>query len=196
MRTLSLTTPHVVVMVGVPGSGKSFFAERFSETFSAPVVSWNSIRKELFNQPDYSKDEDKIVNRVAGAMLEQLIKTRATIVLETDMLMQVTRQDFAKKIRSYGYQPLFVWVQTDQATTKSRSQKQGIPADVYAAALKRFTPLKESDPFVVVSGKHTYASQLKIVLRKLSSDRALAPKVQSSRNSSQKPPTGRRLSVQ
>ena len=197
MRTLSLTTPHVVIMVGVPGSGKSFFADRFAETFSAPLVSWNLIRKELFNHPDYSKDEDEIVERVAGSMLEQLFKTRATIVLEADMLMQVSRQDFAKKLRSIGYTPLFVWVQTDPTATKSRSLKQGMPADVYAAAVKRFTPLKESDPFVVVSGKHTFASQLKIVLRRLSSDRALAAKVQSSRETNpSKSAAGRRLSVQ
>ena len=130
-------------------------------------------------------------------MLEQLFKTRATIVLEADMLMQVSRQDLAKKLRSIGYAPLFVWVQTDSTTTKNRSLKQGVPADVYTAAVKRFTPLKESDPFVVVSGKHTFASQLKIVLRRLSSDRALAAKVQSNRETSpSKPAAGRRLSVQ
>jgi predicted kinase len=161
-------------MVGVPGAGKSFFAEHFSDTFSAPLVSWNVIRDELFNEPTFSKDEDVIVERIAQRMLAELMKTRATVLLETSVLTQTARQALAKTIHAAGYEPLFVWVQTDTATAKTRALKKGVPAAVVLAAEKKFTPFKESDPFIVISGKHTYASQLKIVLRRLSGAREMA----------------------
>lgn len=195
MKTLRLTKPHVVIMVGLPGAGKSFFADHFAQTFSAPIVSWNAIRDELFNEPNFSKDEDAVVSRVADHLFTQLLRTNATIVLEGDTLTQVSRQTLAKTVHSVGYEPLFVWVQTDAATTKARAAKQGIPAEVIESARKRFTPLKESDPYVVISGKHTYASQLKIVLRKLSGERAAAAS-QPIRSSDDKVVVGRRVSIQ
>lgn len=174
MKSLSLTAPHVVVMVGLPGAGKSFFAEHFSETFSAPLVNWNSIRTEVFDAPTYSKEEDVLVKRIADYTLKELLKTKATLLYEGDTLTQASRLALTKTIRGAGYEPLFVWVQTDAASSRSRAIKQGISAEYYDTSDKRFTPLKSTDPYVVISGKHTYASQLKIVLRKLSSARAAA----------------------
>ena len=188
MKSLSLTAPHVVIMVGLPGAGKSFFAEHFSETFSAPLVNWNSIRTQVFDHPTYSTEEDAIVKRIADYTLNELFKTQATLLYEGDTLTQASRQALARTVRDAGYEPLFVWVQTDVTSARARAIKQGVSPDYYDASKKRFTPLKDSDPYVVISGKHTYASQLKIVLRKLSSARATAaeesartPKVTSNR---------------
>ncbi len=168
-------------MVGVPGSGKSFFAEHFSETFSAPLVSWDALRAELFNEPTYSKDEDMIVKRVADHVLSRLLKTSATVLYEGDMTTKVARTAIAKEVRQAGYQPLFVWVQTDEATAKRRALKNGVPEDVFVRSSKHFTPFNDTDPYVVISGKHTYASQLKIILRRLSSARAAAANEQPAR---------------
>lgn len=174
MRSLSLSVPHVVVMVGIPGSGKSFFAERFSETFSVPLVSWGMIRDVLFNEATHADDEYEIINRVGQHMLAQLFQTGATLLYEGGCLTHDSRKDLAAIIRKAGYEPLFVWVQTDLATTRARALKHGTPADVHAAAVSIFTPPKDKEPFVVISGKHTYASQLKIVLKQLSSQRVAA----------------------
>ena len=184
-------------MVGLPGAGKSFFAEHFSRTFSAPLISWDSIRGELFNEPTYSKDEELIVKRVADHMLGELIKTGATVLYEGDVLTQVSRKNIEKQIRSAGYEPLFVWVQTDAATTKSRAMKQQMPVAAYETSAKKFTPLKEADNYIVISGKHTYASQLKIVLRRLSEERAAAvADIPSRSEGARAASTGHRVQVQ
>lgn len=167
MKSLSLSKPHVIIMVGVPGAGKSFFAERFSQTFSAPLVSWKAIRDELFNDPVYTKDEDDIVERVALRMLAELLKTGATIVYESDIQSQVHRQSIAKIAKGAEYEALFVWSQVDNTTAKSRAVKSGLTPQQYARYESSFTPPKQKDSLVVISGKHTYASQLKIVLTKL-----------------------------
>lgn len=195
MKSLSLQSPHVIIMVGAPGSGKSFFASRFSETFSVPYISWEAIRSVLFHEATYSKEDETIVEDVAMAMLEQLVKTSATLIYEGDSLTQKSRLDLAKMIRKLGYEPLFVWVQIDSASSKARSLKLGMSPAVYDTLERRFTPLKEAEPYVVVSGKHTYASQLKIVLRRLSSARAVAAG-NSSRPLKPSLPPARRVRIQ
>lgn len=174
MQTLRLTRPHLVIMVGLPGSGKSFFAERFAETFSVPLVSWDLLRRELFNQPTHSAEENEIIDRVAAALTEQLFKTGATILSEGGVLSLSARRAVAARARAAGYEPVFVWVQTDEATARSRAKKNNLPEGVFIRDVRAFTPLRDSEPTVVVSGKHTYASQLKVVLKHLSAPRAEA----------------------
>lgn len=171
MKSLSLSKPHVIVMVGVPGAGKSFFAEHFSKTFSAPLVSWKAIRDELFNEPIYNKDEDAIIERVARHMLGELYKTGATVIYEGSVQSQSQRQTIQKEASEAGYETIFVWVQIDEATAKSRAAKSGLTPAQYDRYNKLFTQPKQANSLVVISGKHTYASQLKIVLVKLSESR-------------------------
>ena len=38
MNPSSISHPHAIMMVGLPGSGKTFFAQQFSEMFNAPFV--------------------------------------------------------------------------------------------------------------------------------------------------------------
>lgn len=169
MKSLQLSKPHLVVMVGLPGAGKSFFANHFAETFHAPIISWQSIRTELFNEPTYSKEEDAIIERIAAQQLGELLKTSATIIYEGGSLVYAHRQALAKLALANDYEVLFVWVQTDPATAKNRILKQRQQtAEAFEAHARRFTALKPSESSVVISGKHTYASQLKIVLRRLS----------------------------
>lgn len=177
MKSLSLSKPHLLVMVGVPGAGKSSFGEHFAETFKAPVINWGAIRAELFNEPTYSKDEQVIIGRVADYMLDELLKTQRTIVYEGATEARSERQALTKRARAAGYEVLLIWVQTDTTAAQQRAtkkKKDGVsmtPAQ-FEAAVKRFTQPNHTESTVVISGKHTYASQLKIVLKRLVEPRA------------------------
>lgn len=159
-------------MVGGPGAGKSFFAERFSQTFSTPLVSWKKIRDELFNDPSYDKDEDEIVERVARHLLDELFKTGATVLYESNIQSQEHRQDIAKFAKEVGYETLFVWSQIDSTTAKSRAAKNGFTPKQFARYDGTFVSPSTVETPVVISGKHTYPSQLKIVLMKLAGPRS------------------------
>ena len=196
MKSLQLSKPHLIVMVGLPGAGKTFFANHFAETFHAPLVSWQSIRTELFNEPTYTKDEDAIVERIASQQLGELLKTGATTIHEGGSLVYAYRQALTKQATEQGYDVLFVWVQTDPAAAKNRALKQRqFTAEMFADQSRRFTALKSSEQFVVISGKHTYASQLKIVLRRLSQPHQQeVERVHASRQESQSRP-GRTITI-
>ncbi|MEP7205079.1 MAG: AAA family ATPase [Candidatus Saccharibacteria bacterium] len=172
MKSLSLTKPHVIVMVGIPGSGKSYFADRFAETFNAPLISYGRIRDELFNVPTYNDDENTIIGRVSDYMLGELYKTHRTFIYEGPADSRTERQAIARLARTVGYEALFVWVQTESATAQSRVKKAvhgkvTISPAQFDSALKHFSAPHASEKAIVISGKHTYASQLRIVLKRL-----------------------------
>lgn len=192
MKPLSLSKPHLIIMVGIPGSGKSFFAEHFADTFKAPIISFHSLRKELFNSPTFSKNEDEIINQVANYMLDEVLKTGRTVVYEGQTDLRTDRNFIAKKSRDAGYEPLFVWVQTEPATARKRAikpsaDKTALSVEQFNAGLKRFSTPHQIEKTIVISGKHTYASQLKIVLKRL-----VEPRVQISEPANLVRPSGNR----
>lgn len=184
MKSLQLSTPHCLIMVGIPGSGKTTFAERFADTFSAPFLNADTL-----NAGERTHD-------VAVELLDQFFKTKQTIVFEGVGGARTERNSVAKLAKKHGYEPLYIWVQTDPQAAKQRVTRstQRTPAimseEEFDAAVKRFTTPSATEKAVVLSGMHTYASQAKAVLRRLSSENP-RPEGIPTRNIS-----GRRLSIQ
>lgn len=178
MKSLSLTTPHALFLVGIPGAGKTFFAKKFSETFKAPFVEAEAIRRAITTQPSFSSEEQRAVDALVEMQVSELVKTQRTFLCEANFETRVARQRMSKLAREAGYEPLFIWVQTEPATAERRATKAvrargdgeartPISTDRYNYLVNKFTPLNESEKPAVISGKHTYASQAKIVLKRL-----------------------------
>ena len=172
MKPTDGSKPHIIIMVGIPGSGKCFFANQFAATFKSPIVSFKRLRSELFNTPTFSPDEDIRINQVANYMLDEVFKTGRTIIYEGLSNQRNERTEIARRSRDAGYDPMFVWVQTEPASAQRRSTKptDGQPAmtlEQFETRVKQFSPPHISECAVVISGKHTYNSQLKTVLKSI-----------------------------
>lgn len=193
MEPKEITKPHLIVMVGIPGAGKSFFAEHFADTFKAPIVSFDRLRKEIFSDPAFSKNEDKIIEKVANHILTEVLKTKRTVIYEGQTNLRTDRMAISKLAHDAGYEALFIWVQTEISAAKKRviktkANKSATNEDDFENKVKRFTPPGKTEKAIVISGKHTYASQLKIVLKHLiqpqtnNSERASLKRPPKSRN--------------
>jgi predicted kinase len=172
MKPLSLSKPHLIVMVGIPGAGKSSFAKSFATSFGAPFISHDRILQEIFDSPEHTKKEEIITAGVAEYMLDESLKTRQTVVYDGLSSTRSSRAEIVKKAKNAGYKTLIIWVQTDQATARKRlvleSKKRSvINPDQFETFVKKFNPPQATESVVVISGKHTYSSQLKIVLKRL-----------------------------
>ncbi len=168
MKPINLATPHLIIMVGIPGSGKSFFAEHFSTTFNAPLVSAEFLESIL-------SSDDESLTSLTEHILNELLKTNQTIVFDGDSSTRTNRLSLAKLAKNKGYEPLFVWAQTESAAAKQRAthsrRMNAMTSAEFDDAIKKFTPPNASEKALVISGKHTYASQLKIVLSRIASER-------------------------
>lgn len=171
MTTLHLSRPHAIMMVGLPGSGKSFFAEQFATTFNAPYI-------DALTLTSYAKDVKsamKIITEFAG----QIVKTKQTFIYEGDTDTRALRAEFAQFAKAKGYTPLIIWVQVDEKTAKDRTLKADkMDGATFEDVARGFQAPQLDERPVVISGKHTYASQAKKVLASLSREvRAQAPQV-------------------
>jgi predicted kinase len=178
MKTLTFAKPLILVLVGLPGAGKSFFARQFADMFSAPLVSYDRIQYELFATPQFSPEEHELVQRLVHYQITELIKTKRSFVVDGGHNSRSERQTLENLSQAHGYGVLTIWVQTDETTARQRTNKRN-PRQVddkfsprlndgqFAMLGKRLTPpLRET--YVVISGKHAFSTQAKMVLRKLS----------------------------
>jgi len=168
-------------MIGRPGAGKSFFARQFAETFNAPLVSYDRLRYELFSKPSFSAEEQAIIERLAQLQTNELLKTRSTFIIDGGHDTKASRVKLSTLARQKDYDTLLIWVQTDEPTSKQRSLKRKVAKgednlnaplteEQYTTMSRRLTD-PTSEPHVVISGKHTYTTQARTVLRRLAEAR-------------------------
>lgn len=182
MKSLSLSSPHIIAMVGMPGVGKTHFADQFAETFAAPFINQHLLEASGIDEPKASE--------ISLKLLQEIMKTKQTAIYEGTTDRRVDRMELARAAREKGYKVLFVWVQTDPATAKQRALKQ-MPADTYERFAKRFSAPHDSEPCVVISGRHTYATQAKTLLKRLTQPRARASDTSADTTVPARPSIGR-----
>lgn len=175
MKPLTSASPHAIIMIGIPGSGKSMFAERFADTFQAPIVSQTKY------QLEYGISLDK-AEALRDTILAEFMKTHRTVVIDGGLDVKEKRESIVRHLVKAGYRPLIVWVQTDtneafRRASKPYPQGSGLHSDDFDTLLSMFDPPGEKEKMVVISGKHTYASQLKIILKQLATPDHSQPKV-------------------
>jgi predicted kinase len=179
MDKTTLSNPVVIVVVGLPGSGKSFFATQFAKTFGTAIVSEDKIRWMLFAHHTHNENENSIVGQISGMMAAELFKPRKTFVLDGGYNDRDSRATLAASARKAGYEVMTIAVQIDTPTAKSRAAhrdarklsdryKQPLPPREFATQAKKYqAPLRIDRTAVVISGKHTYSTQARTVLRKM-----------------------------
>lgn len=171
MKSLSPTKPHVIIPIGIPGSGKTFFAQQFAETFNAPYIHIEKIVR-------LSGASLTAAHKLAGYQLRELLKTKQSIIIEGLADTHAERTALAKQLEAAGYSLLLVWVQTDPVTAEQRATKRSkdktnriLTLDQFDRLSRRFAMPSGAEPTLVISGKHTYASQARSVLKRLSAPR-------------------------
>ena len=190
MKPLTPASPHAIIMVGIPGSGKSTFADHFADTFKTPLVSQTKLQREFQLSREAAES-------LMNSILSEYIKTNRTILIDGGLDEKTHRDDLVRRLVKEGYRPLVVWVQTDTAESFRRASKpyphgSGILLDEFNELVDLFDPPHEKEKTVVISGKHTYASQLKIILKQLAIPDTTQPKLPPSPSTGNRSRTTRR----
>ncbi len=176
MESQTSNLPIVYMMLGLPGSGKTFFARQYAAEIGVPLIDIERLRHELFEEPSYAPDENRIVLSLADYMIEQFLSAGLSVVIDGMNETRARRHGLREQSRSYGARPLVIWVQTDVSTAFNRAHNRDRrnPNDKYAkelddAEFERLTgkvKLPQHEDYVVISGKHVFRNQMNVVKRK------------------------------
>ena len=153
--------PYAILVFGAPMSGKTTFAEHFSETIGAP----------FFNFPKLQKSH-KCNRKFALELIDIMAKGKSSFVIEGMMDKEAEREEIRKKLSEAGFYTVLVWVQTDLNAIKQRMRhayhKLSDAKAALADSYKQIEAPADNERPLVISGKHTYQTQCKNVINNLS----------------------------
>jgi predicted kinase len=92
----------IIAVIGLPGSGKSYFAERLSAAIHATYISSDKVRKAIMPERKYSAKGKKQVYDEMLTQMQQTVKENKNVVLDATFYRQAIRQKFIDKARDAG----------------------------------------------------------------------------------------------
>ena len=117
------TTPQTIVVMGLPGSGKSYFASRFASRIGGQYLSSDLIREELLHRGQYAIEVKETVYREMENRMEAALLKGKSVVLDATFFKKRLRDRFAQVAREAGSSMIWIMVVADEETTRRRVSK-------------------------------------------------------------------------
>jgi predicted kinase len=177
MQKITPAKPLLILLYGFPGAGKTFFSRQLCENLQAAHVHSDRIRAELFEHPRYDKEENMVISQLMDYMTEEFLRAGLSVVYDANAMRLAQRRSLRDLARSTGAVPVLVWFQIDIDSAFMRATKRDRRRvdDKYSAPMDEETYRRvitgmqnpQAEDYVVVSGKHTFNTQLSALQKRL-----------------------------
>jgi predicted kinase len=84
--------PTVIVVSGLPGTGKSYFCRRLAERLPCVILESDALRKQLFPDPTYAAEESAYLFRAIHYLIQDLLKKGMPLILDATNLEERHRE--------------------------------------------------------------------------------------------------------
>ncbi|WP_018617474.1 AAA family ATPase [Segetibacter koreensis] len=135
----------ILIVFGLPGSGKSYFALKLASMVNAVYINSDRVRKEMLSKRTYS-DKEKL--SVYEQMLSEAIKVikHNNVVLDATFYKREIRENFISNI-DQNELLAFIEVVADEALVRERMQKKREDSEadfeVYKKIKEEWEPMDE-----------------------------------------------------
>jgi predicted kinase len=146
----------IIVIFGLPGSGKSYFARKLAKRLNARLISSDAVRQQLRQNGKYDDQAKITVYLEMLSLMETGIKDHQSIVLDATFFKAGIRELFKEKAGELGEPVYFIEIRANEETIKTRVSKPRPDSEadfeVYLNVKREFEPLTE-DHLVLYSDR-------------------------------------------
>ena len=112
--------PVLVIISGLPGTGKSFFCRRLVEKLTAVILESDSLRRALFSQPSHSQQESSRLFKAIRQLTERMLRKGVSVILDATNLSERYREYFYSIAERLDVKLVLVSVQAPPSLVKER----------------------------------------------------------------------------
>lgn len=126
--------PAIIILVGLPGSGKSHFAARLLEKIPAVVLESDYLRKTLVRRPVYSQWEHIRLFRAIHELVKKLLTAKFIVVMDATNLTEHYRRPLEAIARDVKAKSIIVYIDTPREVAENRLLERSTRQDGYSDA--------------------------------------------------------------
>ena len=149
--------PRALLVFGAPCSGKTTFSKKFAKRFNLAFFDLEELQSKYH-----------LSRKVILVFIEQIAKTGQTVLIEGCLNTERDREEVRHVLRAAGYATSTIWIQTDIATIRSRLKARYKNVEeaknTYDSMVAALEAPSDSEAPIILSGKHTFETQVKHVL--------------------------------
>lgn len=169
------STPALVVVSGLPGSGKSYFCRRLASRHPIARLESDALRQALFGQPTHSPEESRRLFAACHYVLERLLGAGIPALLDATNLREVHRRQLYAIADRHGVKLVLVSLRAPAAVVEERlaaRARRADPADLSDAGAEVYQRMRSLDepigrPHIVVDTSADIEPAVEAVLREL-----------------------------
>jgi predicted kinase len=110
----------VVIVFGLPGSGKSFFAQRLAEKIHSEYISSDKLRMEMYDTRTYSEEEKRSVYNTMLLRTNEALSKNHHVVLDATFHSDDLRRTFAEQL---DVPIVFIEIRADESVVRERLKR-------------------------------------------------------------------------
>ena len=153
----------LILVCGLPGSGKSFFARTLSIRLQARYYNSDLLRKELFpNKRTYSEEEKQTVYSKLVAIAKKNLKDQHTVIIDATFYKNALRIPFYQLAEKLSCKVYIFYIQASEDLIKERTSllREDSEADfnVYLKLKNKFEPIERA--FLSLTSERNNIDQL------------------------------------
>jgi len=118
--TQAVASPVLVIVSGLPGTGKFYFCRCLSERLAAVILESDSLRRVLFQHPDHSWKESARLFKAIRLLAKRLLWRGICVILDATNLSERHREYFYSIAGHLGVKLVLVSVQAPPSVVKER----------------------------------------------------------------------------
>lgn len=115
-----VVSPVLVLVGGLPGTGKSYFCRKLAERVPFLVLESDALRKVLFPEPTYSAAESARLFRAIHLLVGRLLKKGIPVILDATSLSERFREPLYSIADRAGARLIVVWVEAPPDIVQER----------------------------------------------------------------------------
>lgn len=131
---------ELIMLVGLPASGKSTWAKEYSETHPDYIVhSSDKLREEMYGDNYDDADNSKVFEELHRRILEDL--KMHSVIYDATILVKKRRVHFLKGVPKHVYKTCIMFLKTYEKCLKDNSKRENsVPDEVITRMRKVFSP--------------------------------------------------------